>query len=88
MTINVNETSINSAVEGVDAGGITHLFEAKKIVSKVKDAVANLQGAEARGRKAMAKMVAALVEMGLLILVMPKQLLRSISCASDMDLSQ
>ncbi|UXS04512.1 hypothetical protein [Agrobacterium tumefaciens] len=64
MTINVNETSINSAVEGVDAGGITHLFEAKKIVSKVKDAVANLQGAEARGRKAMAKMVAALVEMG------------------------
>lgn len=64
MTINVNETSNITAVEGLNPNDVNPVITAKRLVTKAKEAISTLKGAEARGRKAMASMVAVFVEMG------------------------
>lgn len=67
MTFEMNETTSTQAVEvsGIAVGGVKVAQSgADALVTRVRDAVASLKTAEARGRKAMAHMVAAFVEMG------------------------
>ncbi|MDR6757201.1 hypothetical protein J2Y48_002497 [Mycoplana sp. BE70] len=73
MTLEMNETtSTESAVcisasevqTNLGAGPVPGRREADALLKKAKDAVSSLKTAEARGRKALAAMVATFVEMG------------------------